>query len=561
MARIGVALDLGTSSYKAQKIDLDSGEIIRTSMTMHNPLPGTTVLDQNLFALTWHDKAHELVIKSVETLFGSLRVTPRELERIAICGNVVQMSVFQSIPVDDLPYSYDPAADDVPAIRDRGARIIDASEIRGLEKYEHAMILIPPSAHNRIGADKLALLLKSGMLDGDHTSLAIDYGVGTKMVLKVGDAIYSGSVISGTGLGGQGLSYGSVSKPLSICDVEWEGAALRTYVHDNDMHCVKAGLFDPVEGTMLEDGPVKPFSFSGAGSIALIKEGLDAGIIRPPEIATPDHTISLRVDLKYDEDDLSLAGSGIGSVRAGYISLCTLAGVDLDDIRSVYTSGALGTYVNPKKALALGLLPQNTQTIRQFGNTSLHMARDILIGDEDIFELEKITESVTWKWVIFNAFELYNEALVCEYAYWREGLSAKLIETMRKERGIPVPRVPDHTPAVEETRDRDIEEMGKEGLKVIKRMDTILRMKVEGCTGCFCCTDVCKHNAITIESSIFKLKTDLCDGLSCQKCVRSCMGFIIDWNKLHVELQDDDESRWMPTTWKHCHRKGMQKDL
>jgi hypothetical protein len=39
------------------------------------------------------------------------------------------------------------------------------------------------------------------------------------------------------------------------------------------------------------------------------------------------------------------------------------------------------------------------------------------------------------------------------------------------------------------------------------------------------------------------------------------MGFIIDWNKLHVELQDDDESRWMPTTWKHCHRKGMQKDL
>ncbi len=561
MARIGVAIDLGTSCYKAQKIDLDTGDIIRTSMTMHNPLPGTTVVDQNLFALTWHDKAHDLVIKAVDTLFGSLRVTPKDLELVALCGNVVQMSVFQGIPVDDLPYSYYPGADDVPAIRERTARVMGASDIKGLEKYEHAKILIPPSAHNRIGADKLALILKSGMLEGEHTSLAIDYGVGTKIVLKVGNAIYSGSVISGTGLGGQGLSYGSVAKPLSVCDFEQEGTVLRAYVHDNAMHCVKGDLFDPQEGMILEEGAVKPYTISGAGSIALIKEGIDAGFITPPEIRTPTHTVTMRIDLNYDEGDLALAGTAIGSVRAGYSSLCVLAGIGLETIQSVYTSGALGTYVNPAKALSLGLLPQNTRTIRQFGNTSLHLARDILMGKEDIFDLERTAESLTWKWVIFNAFGLYNDALACESAYWREGISKKLTCKMREEKGLPPIRVPCHVPTIVATKDRDIWDMGREGLKIVKRMDTILRMKADGCTGCFCCTDVCTHNAITIESNIFKIKTDLCDGLSCQKCVRSCMGLIIDWEKLSVENQEEDESRWMPATWKHCHRKGVQKDL
>jgi uncharacterized 2Fe-2S/4Fe-4S cluster protein (DUF4445 family) len=41
----GVAIDLGTSGYRAQKIDLDTEEIRRTVITLRNPLPGANVMD------------------------------------------------------------------------------------------------------------------------------------------------------------------------------------------------------------------------------------------------------------------------------------------------------------------------------------------------------------------------------------------------------------------------------------------------------------------------------------------------------------------------------------
>jgi uncharacterized 2Fe-2S/4Fe-4S cluster protein (DUF4445 family) len=43
--RTGVAIDLGTSGFRAQKIDLESGKIKKTVITLRNPLPGANVMD------------------------------------------------------------------------------------------------------------------------------------------------------------------------------------------------------------------------------------------------------------------------------------------------------------------------------------------------------------------------------------------------------------------------------------------------------------------------------------------------------------------------------------
>jgi len=553
MARIGIALDVGTSCYKAQKIDLDTQEVMGTAMTLHNPLPGANAIDQRAFAAKWPQMSHELCIMAVKRLIVGLGVYPYELERMAICGNAVQVSIFLGLTIDDLLSEAAGAPDSCGTV-DRGARILDAADIDGLKKYSPCHIVVPPAARNRIGADKLALVMYSGLLEGEDSALAMDFGIGTKVALKVGGVVYTGSVASGTGLGGQGLSYGTVAKPQSVCDFRWEDDNLRAMVLDDGMHVTVGDLFDPLTGTMIEQGQVKPFSIAGSGSVSLISAGMERGFIVPPRIRTASGSIDMRVDLRYDEADLALTGIAIGKVRAACRALTVLAGIEADAIHHVYTSGAIGTYADPDKAKTVGLLPDSTTYVTQIGNTSLQLARELVNNPGRAFELEAIADSVPWHWVAFERLPTYVRALECEHAFWEDGISPEGMASMCAARGIPKPNPRAGTPLKVTTLDRDIPEMGKGGLKIRNMVDTCLHIKVEGCTGCFCCTDICKNNAIKPDTKVIHIRTDLCSGLGCQKCQMTCSTGVINWDRIELGRYED-ETKWMPAKWKHTQNK------
>ena len=75
--KIGVAIDLGTSGFRAHKIDLESGKIKKTVITLRNPLPGANVMDHLDFAIRYGlDKAHELSITAVKNILAELGVNP-----------------------------------------------------------------------------------------------------------------------------------------------------------------------------------------------------------------------------------------------------------------------------------------------------------------------------------------------------------------------------------------------------------------------------------------------------------------------------------------------------
>ena len=60
---------------------------------------------------------------------------------------------------------------------------------------------------HEVGADALALIIKSGMLDSDEISIATDYGTNAEMALKVKDIIYTGSAAAGPALEGQQIRH------------------------------------------------------------------------------------------------------------------------------------------------------------------------------------------------------------------------------------------------------------------------------------------------------------------------------------------------------------------
>ena len=107
MARLGVALDLGTSGFRGQALDLDqNGRILSTAVTTRHPLPGANVMDHLHFAVDMGlNRAHEVVVQAVNKVIDNLRIENDEVVRLAVCGNPIQLSLFQEIEIRDLAYA------------------------------------------------------------------------------------------------------------------------------------------------------------------------------------------------------------------------------------------------------------------------------------------------------------------------------------------------------------------------------------------------------------------------------------------------------------------------
>ncbi|HPP44329.1 MAG TPA: 4Fe-4S ferredoxin, partial [Methanomassiliicoccaceae archaeon] len=103
----GVALDVGTSGYRTHLVDLSkNGKIVSTAITMRHPLPGANIMDHLHFWLeNGAEVGHSIIMNTVSRLIELHGVPLKEIERIAVCGNPAQVSMFENIEIRDLAYA------------------------------------------------------------------------------------------------------------------------------------------------------------------------------------------------------------------------------------------------------------------------------------------------------------------------------------------------------------------------------------------------------------------------------------------------------------------------
>ncbi|MDA3787343.1 MAG: ASKHA domain-containing protein, partial [Desulfobacula sp.] len=271
MARIGIALDLGTSGFRGQALDLDqNGMIISTAVTTRHPLPGANVMDHLHFAIEQGlDQAHEVIIHAVNKVIDNLKIKNDEVVRLAVCGNPIQLSLFQKIEIRDLAYAGKNKLKALGVVAPkRDARIIKAREISGLNLPADTDILSPPAVRHEIGADALAMMIQTGMLEKDEIAIATDYGTNAEMALMVNKIVYTGSTAAGPALEGQHIKDGLLALPGAICDVAFvpdiagdDGSletsgqdrpmkgSLKTFVLDREMAVQPGDTIDSSTGT------------------------------------------------------------------------------------------------------------------------------------------------------------------------------------------------------------------------------------------------------------------------------------------------------------------------
>lgn len=535
----GLAIDIGTSGIRIQALDLNTSEVVATAITLRHPLPGANVIDHLHFAVeVGEDVAHKLIIDTINSLLGLLEIDLSKVERVAVDGNPTQLSLFQNIEVRDLAYWGEHAMHDYNIKPpERNACVIKAGSV-GLNLNPEADVYVPPGVKHEIGADALAMLVKSGVLEKRGISLVTDFGTNAEIALVIDGEVFTCSAAAGPAIEGQRIEKGMLAAPGAICDVNPESNGWRMTILNEQLLAEKGDAVLPHSGEVVARGPMsgRALGITGTGVIAVLALGISSGLIKLPNIATQDRKLYLQDGVYFTRRDLVEAGKAIGAFRAGHISLCEEAGITMQDIDTSYMAGASGFYVDANKSMDVGQIPACSRKVYQIGNTSLSMAKDIVLKPDLIDTLQSMADSIRGRHIMLATSKVFEKVYTLELSYWDEGMPITIYnEYLRRYGYNPLPkRVPN--PEIKRIYMRDIPELGKKGLKVLRDIGVTLIGEFDGCTGCESCVKNCPENAIRIEPAGDRyriiIKSELCDGMACLRCQQACPDQVFKYSSL-----------------------------
>ncbi len=534
----GISLDMGTSGTRAHAVNLSDGKILSTSVTECHPLPGANIMDHLTFCINvGTELAHDIVMDTVNKVIKTLDIDLKKVEKVSICGNPIQLSLFQGIPIDDLAFAGE-NAHKARGIKNqaRNAGVFSAVDV-GMDLPDGTELYVPPAIRHEIGADALAMMYKSGFLDQKNNCLVTDYGTNAEMALKVGDEIYTGSAAAGPAMEGQSIKCGMLAGPGAICDLEYD-FSWKCMVLDEEITPQPGDNCDFGLNMITEEGPMhgKAKGITGTGVVAAVAAALDGNLWKKGKLQTNDGMMHFQDGIYIDSHDISEACKAIGAIRAGHFTLLEHAGIKFDEMNIMYMAGASGTYVDAVKAREVGLIPPSCKEVYQWGNTSLAMATDILTKPELLDELQVIADGIRANHVMFASDKTFEQIYMQELAHWDEGMGMEMYNNNNKIYGIQeLPKV-HGTPNVHRMVVRDIPDLGARGLRIVHDIGTNLVGKMDGCTGCKKCENECPEHALTVmPDKTIVVKTKNCLGTACYRCQFICPEKVYKFDTLRLE--------------------------
>jgi len=522
-----IALDLGTSGFRAQLIDRKTNKTIKTVITMGHPLPGGNVIDHLEFAIvTGEDVANEVMLQTVKKMLNTLEIDLTKVEYIAICGNPIQLSLFQNIEIRDLAYAGESKQKKLGVENvERDARIFPADELfKGVCDLPNCQIIVPPAIRHEIGADALAMMTETDFYTQEKPCIVTDYGTNAEMAIKVGDKTITASAAAGPSIEGQGIPCGMLAGPGAISDINIEGDYWRLSVLDDKMQIRKGDLVSPVTGEIIEKGEIEAVGITGTGVISCVSLLLKSKLmVTIPKL--PNGKIILGKNIEIVEKDVVEIGKSIGAIRAAQLTLMNAVGLDYNQLEFAYISGATGTYVDGKKAAYLGSVPGYSKNIVQFGNTSIGLARKLAIHPEMLEEIRQMAKKIKADHLMMATSDTFKNFYICELSYWEQGMSMDMYDQMIEMFGLkPFPH-DDPNPNIERRVIRDIDDVG-ESITMVESIGVFLQAQAVGCIYCHKCEQVCPENAITVHKygtvNNIVIDSQKCLGSSCKRCIAGC---------------------------------------
>lgn len=410
----GLAVDVGSTTVAAYLCDLRTGEVLATEAVMNPQVTyGEDLMSRISYATTHSDglaKMRRAIISELNKLAGraalAAQIKARDIYEIVLVGNTVMHHIL--LGIDPVELGRAPFA-----LATHDAIDVKARDL-GLRLHPGANAHILPLKAGHVGADNVAVLLAEAPHRQNEQMLIIDIGTNGEILLGNRERVLSASSPTGPAFEGAQITHGmraarGAIERVRIDPVTWEA---RFKV-----------IGDERWSDEWEDGDAITLAsgICGSGIIEAVAELYLAGIVSPdgrfnpgteayPDekrkriqwngrvgayvLTTADQT-STGEPILVTQEDVRAIQLAKAALYAGAKLLMNRAG--LKTVDKIVLAGAFGSYIDPRHAMVLGLIPDcSLEQVLAVGNAAGDGARIALLNRDRRREAQKVARWVEY---------------------------------------------------------------------------------------------------------------------------------------------------------------------
>lgn len=398
----GLAVDVGSTTVVAHLCDLRTGEVKATEASMNPQVRfGEDLMSRVSYVMMHPDgteKMHRAIVATLNDLARKAAaragLAVDDVLDVVLVGNPVMHHLLLGLSPVELGGA--PFALALNSALDLKARDL------GLKLNASARVHVLPCIAGHVGADNVAVQLAEAPHRQDDLMLIVDVGTNAEIVLGNREKVFCCSSPTGPAFEGAQITHGQRAAPGAIERVRIDPATLepRFKVIGQD------AWIEPGQH-LTGANPIKATGICGSGIIEAIAELYLAGVIGPDG--------RFREEAAARNPRVRFGGRAGGSARTGEYVLAdsaqTASGqpivVNQSDVRAIqlgkaalYTgvkllmqargvsavdrivlAGAFGSYIDPKHAMVLGLIPDcDLDRVVAVGNAAGDGARIALLN-------------------------------------------------------------------------------------------------------------------------------------------------------------------------------------
>lgn len=390
---IGLAVDVGTTTVVAQLLDLASKKVLDVEGKLNSQASyGEDVISRIIYACSKGglEPLQSSVVRDINELILELctrnRIDPEEIWSVVAAGNTTMSHLLLGIhPCAIRLDPYVPAAYLYPSTKARSI---------GIDVNPMAPLLVIPSVASYVGGDIVAGVLACKIYEREGVSALIDIGTNGEIVLGNKDWLVCCSASAGPAFEGGGISCGmrATAGAIEKVKIEGEKVLINTIGNLPPKGICGSGLIDAIYELMRN----KIIGQDGKFDRSLVHKRLGYENDIPQFILAYAEETATGRPIVITETDIDSLIKSKGAVFAALKCLIDYVGLNFEFIEELFVAGGFGNYIDPHKAIGIGLLPDiPRERIKYVGNTSLKGARQCLMSHLEFERALNISRSMT----------------------------------------------------------------------------------------------------------------------------------------------------------------------
>jgi len=411
-AIVGCAIDIGTTTVTMVLTDLTSGRLLAKGSSGNGQIRyGADVINRIIEQGRpgGRKKLQDAIIKETLTpilanLCRSAGISARSILRLSVGANTTMNHLF--VGVDAEPVRMEPY---IPSFFSWEGLL--AGDLK-LPANPLAPVMIAPNIGSYVGGDITAGTLASGIWDKDEMSLFIDLGTNGEIVFGNRDFLMSCACSAGPAFEGGDISCGmrATDGAVEACTIDKQTMEPQVrIVGDEGQRCVGicgSGIIDIIS-ELFRTGIINAKGL-------FVREGSrvkrDAHGMGRYVLATAQESETGR-EVSINEVDIDNFIRAKGAIFSAIDTLLKSVDMGVEMIDRVYVAGGIGSGINMKNAVNIGMFPDvELDKFRYIGNSSLTGAYAMVMSDEAAAKTADVAANMTY--LELSTYPGYMDAFV-----------------------------------------------------------------------------------------------------------------------------------------------------